>query len=273
MKLFKEFGLGFSQCFKAFSILFEKGLWHYIFYPVLLWLALFLASIYGLMSLAEYLTAILEPYLSLDGVGEGIHWLSFIKPKLSGAFGFIISWILKIIFWFIGGIFTKYILLILLSPLFSLLSESVEEKLEGKKFPFNIVQLLKDIGRGTIISLRNLFMELFLSFFLWIIAIFFPPLFFITFPLGLIIGWYFIGFALLDYSCERHKYSVSSSIQFIKSHRGYAIGIGCVYAIFMALPTFAGDFIGLMFGPTIAVIGATTSFLKIKKEESINAPS
>jgi hypothetical protein len=35
----------------------------------------------------------------------------------------------------------------------------------------------------------------------------------------------------------------------------------------MSLPTFAGDLVGLMFGPTLAVIGATMSFLEIKKKE------
>ena len=51
-------------------------------------------------------------------------------------------------------------------------------------------------------------------------------------------------------------------------HKGYAIGIGCVYSLFMALPTIAGDAIGIMFGPTLAVIGATMGFLKINEQAS-----
>jgi CysZ protein len=108
-------------------------------------------------------------------------------------------------------------------------------------------------------------MELLISFALWLLSIFVPPLIFITFPLGLIAGWYFIGFSIMDYNCERYRYSMSKSIQFIKTHKGHAIGIGCVYSLFMALPTVAGDAIGIMFGPTLAVIGATMSFLKINE--------
>jgi len=269
MKLFSDFGKGFSNCFKAFSVLFEKGLWHFLFYPLLIWLGIWIASIYGFMALAEYLTKLVEPYLSTENIGNDIEWLAFLKPKLSGAFGFIVSWILKLIFWFIGSIFTKYILLIILSPLFALLSEVTDEKLTGNKFPFNLIQLLKDIFRGVVISIRNLLFELIISFGLWLIAIFVPPLFFITFPLSMVIGWYFIGFSIMDYNCERHKFSMSKSIQFIKKHRGYAIGIGCVYSVFLALPTIAGDMLGIMFGPIVAVIGATLSFLKINESPSL----
>lgn len=265
MKIFSNFGNGFVNCFKAFSVLFEKGLWHFLFYPLLIWAGLFIASIYGFVALADYLTELIKPYLSIENISEASYF-AFLKPKLTGAFSFIITWLLKLVFWFIGSIFSKYLLLIILSPLFSLLSENADEKLTGNKFPFNIIQLLKDILRGIAVNIRNLFMELFLTFTLWLITFFFPPLIFITFPLGLIIGWYFIGFNLMDYSCERHKLSVSKGIQFIKQNRGYAIGVGCVYSIFMSLPTFAGDLIGLMFGPTLAVIGATMSFLEIKKK-------
>jgi CysZ protein len=267
MKIFSDFGNGFINCFKAFSILFERGLWHYIFYPILIWAGIWIASIYGFVALADYLTELVKPYLSLESISNEGSWLYFLKPKLTGAFSFIVSWLLKIIFWFVGSIFSKYLLLMILSPLFSLLSESADEKLTGNKFPFNIIQLLKDVLRGITVNLRNLFMELFLTFALWLITFFFPPLIFITFPLGLVIGWYFIGFNLLDYSCERHKLSVREGIQFIKRNRGYAIGVGCVYSLFMSLPTFAGDLVGLMFGPTLAVIGATMSFLEIKKKE------
>lgn len=266
MKLLNDFGFGFINCFKGFSVLFEKGLWHFLIYPLLLWLLLWIGSIYGVFTLAEFISVKLNNSINFESIGDDIKWLAFIKPKLAGIFGFIVRWTIKLMFWFIGSVFTKYILLILLSPIFSLLSELADEKLTGSKFPFNIIQLLKDVLRGTIVNIRNMLLELIIGFGLWLVTFFFPPLFFVTFPLGLIIGWYFIGFSLLDYSCERHKYNVSQSIRFIKENKGYAIGIGSVYAMFMALPTFAGDVIGIMIGPTIAVIGATISFLQIKEK-------
>lgn len=270
MKLFSDFGKGFSNCFKAFSVIFEKGLWMYLFYPVIIWILIWLATFYGLMTLSDYLLNWLKSSLSIDSITSGNSWLSFLTPKVTGAFGFLIKWLLSIVFWFIGSIFSKYLLLIILSPVFSLLSERADEKISGSNFPFSISQLIKDIVRGTLISLRNLSLELLLSFVLWIIALFFPPLALITIPLSFIIGWYFVGFSMLDYSCERHKLSISKGVKFIQQNKGYAIGIGCVYSVFMALPTIMGDVLGMMFGPAIAVVGATLSFLEIRKNANVN---
>lgn len=273
MKLLKDFGTGFANCFRAFTPLFEKNLWPFLFYPLFVWIALWALSVYGLISLAGYIDSLIKPYLSPDNASDTALML-WLKPKLSGVFGFLIKWILHIIFWFIGSIFVKYFLLMVLSPLFALLSEITDEKLSGKKFPFSFLQLLKDIFRGIAITLRNLLFELVISFGLWIVTIFVPPLALITIPLGFIIGWYFVGFSIIDYNCERYKFNMSKSVQFIKQNKGYAIGIGCVYSIFMALPTVAGDAIGIMFGPTLAVIGATISFLKINESSSqITQPS
>ncbi len=269
MKLFADFGKGFGNCFKAFSVIFEKGLWMYLFYPLIIWVLTWIASIYGLMALSDYLLDWLKSSLSIESITSGNSWLSFLTPKVTGTFGFIFSWILKLVFWFVGSVFSKYFILIILSPVFSLLSEKSEEKINGSNFPFSITQIIKDIVRGTLISLRNLSLELLISFALWLMAIFFPPLFFVTFPLGLIIGWYFVGFSMLDYSCERHKLSVSKGVKFIKENKGYAIGIGCVYSLFMGLPTIMGDIVGMMFGPAIAVVGATISFLEIKNKSAV----
>ena len=247
-------------------MLFEKGLWPYMFYPLLIWILLWVGSIYGLYVLAESLTDSIKEYFAFDSIPEEGHILSFARPFLVSKVGIIVGWVLKFLFWMLSGTFIKYILLMVLSPIFSLLSEKAEEKLTGKSFPFSFVQLLKDIGRGIVISLRNMILEYFFIFIGFILCLFFPPFIFVTTPILLLMGWYFVGFALLDYSCERHKFGVGKGIQFIKKNKGYAIGIGMVYSFFMALPFVPGQVLGMMFGPAVAVIGATLSFLAIQKE-------
>jgi CysZ protein len=165
-----------------------------------------------------------------------------------------------------SGTFVKYILLMVLSPVFALLSEKAEEKITGKSFPFSFKQLLKDILRGITISLRNMILEYFFIFVCFLISLFFPFLFIITTPFLMFVGWYFVGFALIDYNCERHKFGVGKSIQFMKRNRGYACGVGLVYSFFLALPFVPGQIIGMMFGPAVAVIGGTVSFMEINKE-------
>jgi CysZ protein len=262
MKLISDFGKGFTNCFRAFSPLFERGLWPYLFYPLLVWVGLWALSFYAAIVLADYIKELIEPYLTVDSLSD-VAWI----PKFSSILAILLGWLLKFVIWFFGSMFIRYILLMILSPLFAILSESTDEKLSGKKFPFKFSQFIKDIFRGIAITLRNLLMELLISFALWIVTIFFPPLIFITVPLGVIISWYFIGFSILDYNCERYKFSMSKSVTFVKKNKGYAMGIGCVYSIFLALPTPLGTIIGIMFGPTVAVIGATMCFLKITEQE------
>jgi CysZ protein len=264
MKFFKDFFKGVSNSFKGFSLLFEKGLWPYMFYPLLVWILLWVASLYGLFLLAGGISDWLQGYFSFESIPENGHWLSWARPFLVSKVGFIVTWVLKILFWFMSGTFIKYLMLIVMSPVFALLSEKAEEKLTGKEYPFSLVQLMKDIGRGIVISLRNMILEYFFIFVCTLVSFFFPPLFFITTPFLFLLGWYFVGFALIDYNCERHKFGVSKSIQFMKKNRGYACGVGFVYSFFLALPFVPGQIIGMMFGPAIAVIGGTISFLEVQ---------
>jgi CysZ protein len=265
MKFFSDFFRGVGNCFRGFSILFEKGLWPYMFYPLIVWILLWVVSIFGLLVAADSISEWLQSYFKFESIPEDGHWLSWARPFLVSKVSIVIGWVLKFLFWVMSGTFVKYILLMVLSPVFALLSEKAEEKLTGVEFPFSFKQLLKDIGRGILISLRNMILEFFFIFICFVVCIFFPPLLFVTTPFLLLLGWYFVGFAILDYNCERHRYGVGQSIDFMKKNRGYVIGIGLVYSFFLALPFLPGQILGMMFGPAVAVIGATVSFLEIRK--------
>ncbi len=265
MTFFNGFAKGIGNCFKAFSIIFDKGLWPFLIYPLLLWLLTFILGILGIALLADMLSDWMNGLVHFDSIPESGHWLSFARPFLMAKTGLVFAWVLKILFWFVGGVFSKYVLLILLSPLFALLSEKADEKITGQSFPFNFGQLLKDIGRGIVISLRNMLLEYFFTFACFLVSLVFPPLALITAIFLPALSAYYVGFAMLDYNCERYRMGVGQSIQTIKANKGYAVGIGLVYNIFMMLPFFVGDILGMMFGPALAVVGATISFLEIRK--------
>jgi CysZ protein len=116
------------------------------------------------------------------------------------------------------------------------------------------------------ISVRNMFIEFGIIIACFIITLFFPPLIIGTTPLLLLVSWYFTGFSLMDYNTERYRYNVKDSVRYIRDNKGLVIGVGCVYWLFMSIPTFAGDILGLMFGPALASLGATLSFLEIRKK-------
>lgn len=269
MNFFSELFKAIGNCFKGITLLFENRLWHYLLYPVLLWLLVWGGSIWLFAKLAEHVTAWINGQLDVNSIPESGSWLSFAKPFLTGYFSTILGWILKLVFWMVSGTFIKYVLLILLSPLFSLLSESVEEKLSGKTFPFSGAQLMKDILRGIGISLRNMFLEYLFIAVCFVLTILVPPLALVTVPFLLFVSWYYIGFTMLDYNFERHRMGISQSAAFTRSHKGTAIGIGMVYSFFMLLPFF----IGLFFGPVIAVVGATLCFMELKQANPSNPAS
>ncbi|MBI2722665.1 MAG: EI24 domain-containing protein [Bacteroidetes bacterium] len=250
-------------------MLFEKDLWPYMFIPLILWVLLWVASIYGLFILAGGLSEWLSHYVNAESIPENGHWLSWARPFLVTKISFLIGIVLKVLFWFLSGTFIKYFLLMLLSPVFALLSESAEEKLSGRKFPFSFIQLIKDVIRGIGISLRNMLLEYFFMFACFLLTLIFPPLVIITTPFVLFLGWYYVGFTLLDYNSERHKFKIAESTQFIKQNKGYACGIGFVYSFFLALPFLAGSIIGMMFGPALAVVGGTISFLQIRESTGL----
>jgi CysZ protein len=260
---FIEFFTAFANCFKGFNLLFNRGLWPYIIYPLIIFIAFYALSVHSIFVLADWLSQQIVEYVQFKSIPDHGHWLSYIKRNLSGILGFL----LKIILWFLNGTLVKYIVLILLSPIFALLSERTDERITGNNFPFSFKQLIKDIFRGIAISLRNLLLEYSIMLACFIITLFLPFMVVISFPLIILSGWYFVGFALLDYNSERYRFTFSESIKFIKAHKGTACGIGCVYWLFMLLPFLPGDVIGIMFGPALAVIGATISFLDITKAE------
>lgn len=248
---------------KSVYFIFQKKLWPYLIYPLILWGIMLLTSMWVFSALAENIANYFNQLINFNNIPDSGSWLSFAKPFLTSYFAVFLSWTLKLVFWFITSTFSKYLTLICLSPLFSLLSEATEEILTQQKFPFSITQLAKDIIRGIIISVRNMMLEYGIIIICSIITLVFPPLLIITGPLLLLVSWYFIGFTMLDYSFERHKMTITKSSVFTKQNLGLTCGIGLVYSLLMLLPYF----LGLMFAPAVAVVTATISYTEIKQKQ------
>lgn len=138
--------------------------------------------------------------------------------------------------------FSKYLVVVLLSPLISQLSMKTENILTGNSYPFNLHQLWNDIKRAFRIVLRNMMWYYF--FFLIIYVVSFlgwenpksSPIFYLTFALG----FFYYGFGFLDYINERRRLNIDESITFVRDNRGLAISIGCVYSILILVPVDLG---------------------------------
>jgi CysZ protein len=167
---------------------------------------------------------------------------------------------LRIILLFFYFSLFKYLFLIVGSPLFAYLSEKTEAILEGKDYPFNLKQILKDIFRGIRLAIRNSLWQTVYTISILILSLF-PVIGWITPVIALFIECYYYGFSMLDYSCERHKLSPSESVAFIGKHRGLAIGNGLLFYVMHIVPV-----VGWIFAPAYAVVAATLSLYYQQKE-------
>ena len=175
-------------------------------------------------------------------------------------FGQLIMHLILMFFYFS---WFKYIFLIIGSPVFAYLSEKTDTLIQGKEFPFEIRQFLKDISRGAGIALRNTLWQTVYTVSILFIS-FVPVLGWATPVLALFVECYYFGFSMLDYSSERNKLSVAESIDFIGQHKGLAIGNGMVFYMLHILPV-----IGWVLAPSYAVIAATLSLHHAQKTHVI----
>lgn len=232
-------------------------------YPILIGLIFyFLISAALFLYTKDLVQYIMEPYLpdKIPEIDGGFFsFLNFLKGvSVYGAMGIVVGILIFLIFTKIS----KYIILILLSPIFSLLSERTEEIVNNKQYPFHIGQFLKDILRGSVIAIRNLILEMLIIAILGIVGIFSGPLAIIITPIIWVIGAYFYGFSMIDYVCERRKLSISEGIRLIRKRRFLAIGNGGMYSLIEMIPL-----VGIIVAPINAVVGAYTGLIEIEKSE------
>jgi CysZ protein len=261
--MFKNFGIGLSSYGKAIELLFSKGLIWYMIFPIILNLLFLVLGWLGIGSLTDFIGNWLEDITKIEKDSfYGAEYLTPISTYLSGiASGFV--WVLmKFIFFFVFAYFGGYIVVICLSPVFAFLSEKTEEILTGNKYKFDGDQMMRDVARGVLLALRNLFIELFYMIIIFILGLFIPLIggiigsFFLFF-----ISSYFYGFSFIDYNNERRRMKLKDSVQFMRANKGMAIANGMVFSIFLLIPFCGTTLAG--FVAIISVIAATVSTHKI----------
>ena len=251
------FNDGISGYIEALNFIFTKKLWFYFFFPLVLNLVLF---ILGFRLVDELSTSINE-------------WVNSFLTDPEGEFGWLISLLNSVIYWvvwlttkvvffiifsYIGG----YATMIILSPVLAIISEKTASIITGKKYPFDILQLTRDIVRAILIALRNMLIQL--GFLIGFFIISFIPIvgWLISFVGNFLIASYFYGFAFIDYTNERNRLSLKQSIQFVRTNKWFAIGIGTIFALCFMVPLIGG--IIASFACIVSVVAATIKIEKAK---------
>ena len=213
----KNFILGIKCHFKALKFLVKHKFWWYSLVPFVVFT--------GIYSLGFYLASLENQNLPTED-----------DDILKSIWYYLFNGIVLLLSYALLN-FTRYIVIILISPVLSTISQRTEKILTGNKYKFNLSQLFNDIIRAVKLAFRNIVYEFsFIAIVIvtfWIIGMFFTDHILIISMIEkiiiMMIAFYYYGFAFLDYTLERMRFSVEDSVKYMRKHRGLAISIGIIF--------------------------------------------
>lgn len=261
--MFKGIAISFNAYFKAIGLIFSSKLWLSFIFPLIISIFLYYLGI----ELKQLINA--ETNLIIKGY--------FIKGLDLPVVSYIVSgmaWIIiNVLFFLFFAYFLGFIVLILMSPALAFVSEKTEKIITGKEYYVSFAQIVKDMFRGLLISLRNMFLQMFWTILIIIVGLFLNiiPILGTLFSIIVIpavllyITAFFYGFSFMDYAFERRKMNVRQSIYFVRKNRWATTVIGLVFALFLLIP-FCN--IGILFAGWFAIISsvaATITVIDIEK--------
>jgi len=239
----------------------DKGLGWYFIFPFLI-SALMAWGAYGLISTAvDWVSVFSHDYLQIEHstVEEG-RWSFFwemwetMKDWINSGSVVFLAILLRILLWFLMAMFTKYILLILMSPVLAFLSEQAEEKATGNTYPFRLDRFLKDILRGVLVAIRNFFFEFSMIAIIWIISLLLPIIAPFTILATILISAYYYGFSMIDYVNERRRTTIGEGASFVRAHKGMSVTLGLFIALAMKIPL-----LGFLLASITSMLGAVAA--------------
>ncbi|HTB53145.1 MAG TPA: EI24 domain-containing protein [Ferruginibacter sp.] len=245
--MLKDIIIAIRSYVKAHQFIVDNRLWKWIIIPGILYAALFFASMHFFWITSK---GVIEYGLTETGIGS---WFMNNKESVWGLLFVIVRVAVQLVFFFFYFSLFKYLFLIVGSPVFVYLNGKTEAIIEGREYPFSFRQFFTDIFRGISIALRNMAWQTVYSLSILILS-FIPIIGLATVVLAFFVECYYLGFSMLDYSCERKKMSPSQSAAFISKHQGLAIGNGIV---FYMMHLFL--IVGWILAPSYAVIASTLS--------------
>jgi len=252
------FFLGIRSYGRALEILFSRRFWWFTLFPILILLLLFTGGNLLVSYAGDNIYGLFEDRLRA-WVG-GISWLQW----LTSATGMLIRILLRIVYFFLFMAFGGYIVLMVMSPVYSWLSGRTEAALTGHEYPFSWRQLLREVFRGIGIALRNMIFQLFFTVVFMLCS--FIPLIGLLSPLAVFLtSAYFYGFSFVDYTIERKRFNVKESVRYVNRNIGTVTGIGSVFALALMIPWFS--LIACSFVSLLSVMAAAIAISEQEKNK------
>ena len=180
-----------------------------------------------------------------------------------GWLGTAVQWVMPIVmfFIFIGGT----IVTLLMSPIYTIISEKTDTALTGRVFSTDAKQTAKDIWRAIVIALKSTIKQLLLTLLCLLLNII--PIIGQLASLVLIftINSYYFGYSFMDYTNERYRRSVKESNNEVWHFKYLAITIGAIYALPMYL--LCGTFLAAYVGG-VCTVAATKAQIELESQDS-----
>jgi len=251
--MFKNIINGAKAYLGTFGLISKLGLWKYFAIPILI-------------SIVTGFTFIALAYFFADNLG-GLIAKVWVWEWGSKTFGTISNFIGGALILVLGLVLYKHIVMALSAPFMSPVSERIEVHLLGETtHEHRNTSFRQQLSRGIRINVRNLIRELLFMIPLIIIS-FIPVVGIIATILIFLIQAYYVGFGNMDYTMERH-FGYKESIQFVRKHRGLAIGNGAIFVLMLFIPI-----IGFIITLPISVVAASAETVKILEQKKLIAKS
>ncbi|MEM6721458.1 MAG: EI24 domain-containing protein [Bacteroidota bacterium] len=234
---------GIRDYFVAYRLLNELNLWRYFKIPIVI------SFILGI-------TIIAASWGFSDDVGEYIAsvWtFSWGKETVVA----ISTFIGGLLLFAVGIVIFKHVLMIIVAPFMSPISEKIERHIYGivKRSGTGLKAQTSAFARAFQLSVRNFVVEL-----LWITPFFIfsliPVIGSIFVVLIFLVQAYYAGFGNMDYTLERY-FPYKRSVEYVSAHRGIAIGNGIVFMLILMIPI-----VGILIVLPLSAVAATITTLR-----------
>lgn len=224
--MIKSIFQGVRAYFQSFHLISKLKLWKYFSIPILISIVIGFLIVFISYSLSD----------DIGGIIAKI-WIWDFGKETFGTIGTVLGGLIIIL---IGLIIYKHIVMALVSPFMSPVSEKIEKyyhqniqeidnKPTHRKTSFH-----QQLVRGIRINSRNLSRELFFTVLLLLLGLI-PVVNLVSTVLLFVVQAYYAGFGSMDYTLERH-FNYKESIAFVRKNKGIAIGNGLVFVALLMIP-------------------------------------
>jgi len=232
---------------RALGLIGRLGLWKYFAIPVLISFFTAVLILLFAWSLRDPIADIIDQIWVWQW---GADWFHSLAEILGGVLIIVL-----------GLIVYKHIVMALSAPFMSPVSEAIERHFLGTQHIHRKTSNTAQLWRGIRVNVRNLTLEILITIPLLVLSLV-PGLNIITTVVLFLVQAYYAGFGNMDYTLERH-YGYKESVQFVKRHKGVAIGNGIIFTMMLFIP-----FIGVLLVLPLSVTAATSQtigFIENKK--------